>query len=171
MPVTVTSIYGVHSLFNEANIVVSILNPNKDHEVRDFLKKVPQAPREKHFKAFFEDTEHPSELEWMKMSREVKSILYWVKRNATLDSDIVVHCHAGVSRSPAVAWLILVMFGMDAREAFDQLFKANRNIWPNTQVLAIGAEFLKLDPSFMQLVQQVETEIAMQKREYLGYGG
>lgn len=169
--ITVTNIYGVHSLFEDADVVVSILNPNKDHEVRDFMKKIPKAPRDKHFICHFEDTEHPSEMEWMQMSREVTSILVWVYKNAmSLDSNIVVHCHAGISRSPAVAWLIMVMFGMDAREAFDQLFKANRNIWPNTQVLAIGASFLKLDPSFMELVQKIDTEIASSKREYLGYG-
>jgi predicted protein tyrosine phosphatase len=169
MPVKVTTIWGAKSHFDDANIMISILNPDGSDGARDFK---PMGPKDKHYIARFEDTEHPSDKEWFQMQREVNGILAWVQKSAcTLDDNIVVHCHAGISRSPATAWLIMVMLGMDAKEAFQTLWKANCNIWPNTQVLAIGARFLKLPKEFMDLVQQCETEIAQRKREPLGYGG
>ena len=169
MPVKVATIFGAKAAFEDADVMVSILNPNGSDGARNFKSL---GPRDKHFIARFEDTEHPSEKEWFQMNREVVSILNWVRKNAgSLDSNIVVHCHAGISRSPAIAWLIMVMFGMEAKEAFQTLWAANSNIWPNTQVLAMGAHFLKLPKDFMELVHQCETEIAQRKREYLGYGG
>jgi predicted protein tyrosine phosphatase len=161
---TVTDMYDAPKHFDEFDLFISILDPsNKTFKLK--------GPREKHFISRFDDTEHPKDNEWMQMNREVKAILGWVKLKATPESKILVHCHAGVSRSSAVGWLILVMQGMDPLVAFQTIFKARPQIWPNKIVMAIGAKFLDLDPSFMRLVSKVDSEIASSKKEYLGYGG
>jgi predicted protein tyrosine phosphatase len=160
---TVTDLKTAPDLFDAADLFVSIL----DSDLKGFK---PLGARDKHFVARFEDTEHPSEKEWMQMNREVRSILAWVKASgATLETRIVVHCHYGVSRSSALAWLILVMLGMDQREAFTALFKARPSIHPNLEVLAIGAKYLGLDADFMAFAREVDAEIETNRRNFLGY--
>ncbi len=151
------------SLFDEMDLFISILDPS-------FKKFSLKGPREKHFIAKFEDTEHPSELERMKMIREVRSILSWVQqKKPTSDTKILVHCHYGVSRSSAIAWLILAMLGEDPLLAFQKLWKARPQIWPNIVVLEIGSHFLQLDPSFMKLAIRVDEEIKEKRGNFMGY--
>lgn len=163
--VTITDLMSARDHFDTALLFISILDPQ--------YKKLPfRGTKDKHFIARFYDTEHPREDELMKMDREVRSILSWVRKSgATLDTNIVVHCHAGMSRSPAIAWLILIMLGMDPREAFMTLYKSRPQMWPNVVVMRLGAKYLNLDPTFMKLVDTINTEIAMNCHDYLGYGG
>lgn len=161
--VTITDKEEALALFEESDLFISILDEN--------FKKFPlKGPRDKHFIARFEDTEHPTDLEWMRMNREVRSILAWVQqKKPTADTRILVHCHKGVSRSSAIAWLILAMQGMDHLQAFQTLYKARPRIWPNVVVLQIGSDFLKLDPSFMKLAIKVDEEIRVGRGQFGGY--
>jgi predicted protein tyrosine phosphatase len=161
--VTVTDKEKALDHFDESDLFISILDPG--------FKKFPlKGSKEKHFIARFEDTEHPSELEWMKMNREVRSILSWVQhKKPSVDTKILVHCHAGVSRSSAIAWLILIMQGREPLEAFQSLFKSRSQIWPNLVVLGIGSKFLNLDPGFMKLAIQIDEEIREGRGQLFGY--
>jgi hypothetical protein len=82
--------------------------------------------------------------------------------------DLLVHCHAGISRSTATAWGIAIARGADPAEAFEalkaaqpldtydqgkRLFCPNRLLVEHVQevlgrkdLLEIRAEFLKADP-------------------------
>jgi predicted protein tyrosine phosphatase len=125
-----------------------------------------------HIVVRFDDTEDLRE-DLTEMKNNVIKVLDWVgERTLALTSNILVHCHAGISRSSAMAWLILVKLGMEPKEAFQSLYKNRPIIWPNTCVLRLGAEYLSLGKEFLDLVILVDNEIAeIRSTQYLGYGG
>lgn len=53
------------------------------------------------------------------------------------DARVVVHCHAGVSRSTAIAYGLLAMAEGEGGEevAFDKLLQITRKPWPNRRVV------------------------------------
>lgn len=164
MSIRVCGLHNVMSFVKDADFIVGIT----DHKVKSPVTSVnvPQVCVQ------FDDTEHPSDTEFMTMQLNVRRILNSIASSKlSLDSNIVVHCHAGVSRSSATAWLILIMLGMDFKDAFTLLFKQHSNIWPNKVVLGIGASILKLPKEFTDFVDQVDSEIAGNKTSPLGYGG
>jgi predicted protein tyrosine phosphatase len=63
------------------------------------------------------------------------------------DSHLLVHCHAGVSRSTAAAALILAQAHPDrpAREALDAVARIRPRAWPNLRILEFGDAILGRD--------------------------
>jgi predicted protein tyrosine phosphatase len=57
---------------------------------------------------------------------------------------LLVHCHAGISRSTASAYIALVRdFGLDrAPAAFRELLRVTINPWPNRRLVALSDEAL-----------------------------
>ena len=54
------------------------------------------------------------------------------------NDEILVHCHAGMSRSTATAWGIAIQRGMDPADAYDALKErhpAGRMFWPNDAIV------------------------------------
>ena len=160
MDVTVNDKWFAEQNHKDFDFVVSIFDPH-------FKAPFSHGDRDVHFVAHFEDTEHPREKDFMQMDREVRTILAWTSKLPD-DAKLLVHCHAGVSRSSAIAWLILIQHGSDPVEAFQSIFKKRSVIWPNTVVMSIGAKFLKLDPDFMITVARINGEIAS-RRSDTGY--
>lgn len=149
--------------YADADLFISILDPG----FRGFPLK---GPRDRHCILRFADTQRPDEAERAKMDREVRRALAWVRaRGATLDTRIVVHCHAGVARSPALAWLILVMLGMDAEAALASVRQVRPRAWPNLAVLESGAASLGLDDSFMLLARATNTRILLEHAEHFRF--
>jgi len=62
-------------------------------------------------------------------------------------SHLLVHCHAGVSRSTAAAVLILAQAHPErpAREAFDRVAQMRPRAWPNLRILEFGDALLDRD--------------------------
>lgn len=147
-------------IYSEFDWIVSILDPGTLWE--------SYGPH--HLIVRFEDTEHPNEKELEVMKAGVKKILHFTEK-CPADSKLLIHCHAGISRSPAMAWLILIQKGMTPQDAFHLVLKDRPSLWPNTVVLEIGSKILNLGEDFKKLVTQVNTEISQGKRGFLGYGG
>ena len=134
----------------------------------------PHSFGDNHLIVRFEDTEHPSEKEHQDQFFGVNRILNWVKANKiTSDHKVLVHCHAGVSRSAAVAWLLLIDQGVDPKEAFQSLFKARPCIWPNTNVMAIGDRLMGKQGEIAKLAHSIDLEIIRNRQStgYSDYGG
>lgn len=57
---------------------------------------------------------------------------------------LLVHCHAGISRSTASAYIALAReLGLDrAEEAFQQLLQVTANPWPNRRLVSLADEAL-----------------------------
>ena len=62
----------------------------------------------------------------------------------TAGSHLLIHCHAGVSRSTAAAALILVQAWPDraAREALEAVAQLRPRAWPNLRILEFGDALL-----------------------------
>jgi predicted protein tyrosine phosphatase len=62
-------------------------------------------------------------------------------------SHLLVHCHAGVSRSTAAAALILAQAypGRPAGEALDRVARMRPRAWPNLRILELGDALLGRD--------------------------
>ncbi len=61
-----------------------------------------------------------------------------------LPAHLLIHCHAGVSRSTASAALILAQSRPDrpAREALEAVSQIRPRAWPNLRILEFGDELL-----------------------------
>ena len=165
MPITIGNIHNVKTLSDQHDYIISILDPS-------MLRKQFHNFGQKHLIVYFEDTEHPDEKERAYMHAGIEAILAWAQRKKlTKDDEILVHCHAGVSRSSAVAWLLMVYFGIDQKTAFQDLIVRFPNIWPNTEVMSIGDTFLNKKGELYKLACRVNAEISETKKSYLGYGG
>ena len=70
---------------------------------------------------------------------------------------LLVHCHAGVSRSTAAATLILAQAFPDrpAQEAFDAVVRLRPHAWPNLRMLEFGDELLGRNGEIVSAAAQV----------------
>ncbi len=76
----------------------------------------------------------------------VEDILDFAEAN--MDGPILVHCHAGISRSTATAWGIAILRGEEPFEAFDILAKnhpARRSFHPNPTIVRHLEDIFMLD--------------------------
>lgn len=67
--------------------------------------------------------------------RDVEAMLNFAEAN---DGEILVHCHAGMSRSTATAWGIAIQRGFNPYEAYDRLLEnhpVDRMFWPNDAIV------------------------------------
>lgn len=127
---------------------------------------------DKHLIVHFEDTEHPTEKQYANQFLGVSRIFNWVRQNKiTSDHRVLVHCHAGISRSSAVAWLLLVDQGVEPLQAFQTLLKARPRIWPNTSVMLIGDKLMQKQGGLIRLAQKVDLEISESRSGNSGYSG
>ena len=83
---------------------------------------------------------------WLAPSREDVARLLEFGREVTepAQSHLLVHCHAGVSRSTAAAALILAQAHPErpAREALDAVARMRPRAWPNLRILEFGDALL-----------------------------
>jgi predicted protein tyrosine phosphatase len=65
---------------------------------------------------------------------------------------LFVHCHAGASRSTAIAYLALLhRHGIDAAEAaFGELLQVTNKPWPNRRLVALADELLSAQGKLLQ---------------------
>jgi predicted protein tyrosine phosphatase len=65
---------------------------------------------------------------------------------------LLVHCHAGKSRSPAMAIGILIQSGLSPTEAIDQVKIVRPELIPNRLIVRLIDEVLLLDGSLVSIV-------------------
>lgn len=68
------------------------------------------------------------------------------------EDRLLVHCHAGKSRSPAMAIGILVGTGLSPTEAFQKVRMVRPELIPNRLMIRLIDEVLELDGSLVSLV-------------------
>ena len=162
MPITIMSMDEAIKLCYKFDYIISITDPRQ---------RLPSFGEHNHLHVSFVDTNHPSEKEYMQMQRGVRAIFSWVReKKLTGEENILVHCHAGISRSAAIAWALSVLFGEgDYMEAFCKLQRERDIIWPNTQVMLFADNILRLDMALYRVAAKVDTLInENQKRGWWG---
>jgi predicted protein tyrosine phosphatase len=72
-------------------------------------------------------------------------------------SKLLVHCHAGISRSTAVACGILCQHGLAPNEAVRYVLEIRPQAYPNTHIVALFDDILQLDGQLNQAsVEEVD---------------
>ena len=74
---------------------------------------------------------------------------------------LLVHCQMGMSRSPAMAYLIMCHY-MDPQDAANELYKIRQGIKPNLYIIRLGDDAMNLGYralNAMVLKMQVEKEL------------
>lgn len=51
---------------------------------------------------------------------------------------VLIHCSAGISRSTAIALLVLIQHGMSPSDAMDHVHDIRSRCWPNAKVVQLG---------------------------------
>jgi len=89
---------------------------------------------------------------------------------------LLLHCHAGYSRSPAAALLAMAAAypEMPAQQAVDELWRIRPNIWPNLRVIEIGDQLLGRDEEIVRAVRKLYRQRLIKDpdlaRRMAGYG-
>lgn len=65
--------------------------------------------------------------------------------NFTDEDKVLVHCHAGIARSTAVAMLILIQHGATIQDALDTVLDVRSVAWPNKLIIRLGDTALGLN--------------------------
>ena len=71
--------------------------------------------------------------------------------HATAGSHVLVHCHAGVSRSTAAAAILMCQHAPGQEEAaFLKLLELRKHGWPNTRMVQFADTLLKRDGAMLR---------------------
>lgn len=127
--------------------VVSILDPGFPEP--DGLARLP---RHILFRSHYDDVIDPPPDGMVPPAHEdVAGLLSHGAKMEDSASHVLVHCHAGISRSTASAVLLMVR-GNPGREdaAFDALKRIRPRCWPNTRILRLGDEILGRKGAIME---------------------
>jgi len=123
--------------------IVSISAPN---EIVDFCGYEKSVCR-----VHFDDMDKPKEGQVLCTKEHINSV---IKYSESIQNEpIMFHCHAGISRSPAMAFLVLLNYWKNKKIAYpvdialETLidFKNIHTIYPNRFVMNLGIEILAKD--------------------------
>lgn len=128
-----------------ATHAVSLLDPLRSGMAGIILP--PLAPQ--HLIQHFDDVEKPTKGLAKPGRAHVETVLAFT-HTLTPGDRLVCHCHAGISRSPAMAMAILVQHGVKAELAVAAVAALRPDMWPNEQlcrhadaVLATGGAIMR----------------------------
>lgn len=95
------------------------------------------------------------------------------------EAPLLIHCHAGVSRSTAVALIAHVLQTGDPLRSATALRKASPYAWPNRRIVALADSFLGLDGGLIAARESMgpavwetdpdDEEVAAAARDLRGY--
>ncbi len=99
---------------------------------------------------------------------DVAAILRWGDvLAADAAGHVLVHCHAGVSRSTAAAVMLMARDnpGREA-EAFDVVWRIRPRSWPNSRMLAMADRLLEREGALVAALQEHQRRVAAGDPEF-----
>jgi predicted protein tyrosine phosphatase len=100
---------------------------------------------------------------------DVESLLAFGREvGETPDAHLLVHCHAGVSRSTAAATLIMMQAnpGWSASAALEAVAALRPRAWPNLLILEIGEALLRRDGEIIAAVGDIYRRVLARDPEF-----
>ncbi|MGH7005290.1 MAG: tyrosine phosphatase family protein [Alphaproteobacteria bacterium] len=78
---------------------------------------------------------------------------------------LLIHCHAGISRSTAAAIIVLAQLGAEAAAAVDRVVALRPIAWPNLRMIEIGDRMLKLEQRLVRAVRRHHAQALSRRPE------
>ena len=145
------TICGIPELTQHASAgVTHVLSIIDTHEPRPAA--LDQFPRIDHELIRFDDVvaEYPG-FEACTPGHIEKVLAFGERVHARADSHVLIHCHAGISRSQAAAAILMAQHAPGREdEAFLRLLSLRKHGWPNTRMVEFADELLKRDGALMR---------------------
>ncbi|WP_440683467.1 hypothetical protein [Cysteiniphilum halobium] len=122
--------------------VISMLDPLID---KQYIPAFSNIDRDKVLQLFFFDDD--SELQTTPVIDKTQTILSFLSaiiKNGVSPFKLLVHCHAGASRSPAVVYMLnAIACGQDNEsKAFSMMLNVCNKPWPNRQLITYADKLL-----------------------------
>ena len=139
-----------------ATLVVSLLDPPRPGAAALALPALAA----RHVIQYFDDVEKPVPGLAPPGVAHLDAVLA-LTRALTPEDRLLCHCHAGISRSPAIAIAILVQHGLTAEEAVASVAALRPDMWPNEQLCRHADAALKTGGAIMRAQRRwLEAEFA-----------
>jgi len=92
--------------------------------------------------------------------RDIQALIDFAGRIASLPGTVLTHCHAGVSRSSAAAYIILctVLGAGREAEALERVFSARSVAVPNRRMVEIADRLLVRDGVMVDVLSSVSSD-------------
>ena len=160
MPIKIASLDEALRIHSEFDYVISITDP------KTYFPDLG----EKHLHVCFEDVgKGSSAWKTRSLERGTKTIFTWAKnKGLTKEHKILVHCYAGISRSSAIAWSLMTMFGEDMVASIELFYSDRPFIWPNVKVIQVMDKLLQCNGVFLELAKKLEAELIATNQHTMG---
>lgn len=160
--IIVTSLQEAQALQWKATHIVSILN--SDGVEVSFANAVP------HHVEIFDDLESERDeanRPGARNSPKMKNIISILEFTSQLSHGdvLLIHCHAGLCRSTAMAQLIMIQHGMSVSESLTHLLEIRRHAWPNKAVIRLGDVRLGLSGTLVSMMDEWRDDIIESMRD------
>jgi len=139
-----------------ATHTISLLDPDIDAH----LLKIPEATASSQLKrCYFHDlTPDSAMLKYLNnpilaSKKQLEEVLAF-SESVELKDKLLVHCHAGISRSTAVAIGILYQHGLNPREATQQVLTIRPQAFPNHYILELFDDIFALKGEFVTITTE-----------------
>ena len=156
----ISNLYDAVDLSKEwATHTVSLLDPGMEKD--GYFKMPVAAANGKLQRYYFHDlTPDDNWRDWMTKPPEIvthqqiQDILAFTTPLAATDK-LLVHCHAGISRSTAAACGILCQHGLTPKESSELVLSVRKQAYPNKHVLQLFDEILRLENQLVEASAEV----------------
>lgn len=167
MEVKVSALFRVHEdhAAYKPTHVVSVLDPRIE------ARRVPTFPGTPNVLQlfFYDDDELELQIEPIEFYlRKIVAFLNGFIEFPEKGKRLLVHCHAGASRSPAIAYILFAMELGAGREseAFDLLLRTTNKPWPNRYLIELADGLLQRDGKLLRPLDEYRRRFP---RRYAAY--
>lgn len=135
-----------------ASHIISLVDPRGQWNKLDF--------GENHLKILMDDVTmpHPMHPGIVPDISHLRQIFEFTK-NLTDADRLIIHCHAGISRSTAVALAVLCQHGMEPYSAAVHVYELRRIAEPNLLLVELADELLGFDGELFDAVARVHQTV------------
>lgn len=151
---------------NNPTHVLSIMDPGIN------IKYIPRINNSiKHIKYFFfdEDELHLQKEPVEEYLNKIIDLIEDINRKQGNEaSTLMIHCHAGASRSPAIAYIAYaIMLGLgNEKVAFEYLLKITNKPWPNLYLVKLADKLLSRNGKLVAPLENYRKENIKREEAY-----
>jgi len=152
-PVQVSSLANAPRHYGWAEQAISLLDPDIESDKIPSPQLLGVLPDD-HAIFYFDDVAHPkkSRKTISPTRQQIREILQFAQK----DKNILIHCHGGLCRSPAIAIGILILKGYEPRQAVRKILNQDTNnmMEPNEVILQYIDDELALGGELIPILQE-----------------